>query len=84
MRIGGEVPGGGSNLLGGSKAMSEYGTPLPRIVFSMRRCRIVANSHLASGLVCGIAARTDFLRMPGHPAIGWRRRSPCDFDRGDH
>ena len=36
----------------------------------MRRCRIVANSHLASGLVCGIAARTDFLRMPGDPAIG--------------
>jgi len=32
MRIGGEVPGGGSILLSGSKAMSEYGVPLPRIV----------------------------------------------------
>ena len=32
MRIGGEVPGSGSILLRGSKAMSEYGVPLPRIV----------------------------------------------------
>jgi len=32
MRIGGEVPGSGSILLGGSKAMSGYGEPLPRIV----------------------------------------------------
>jgi len=32
MRIGGEVPGSGSILLGGSKATSEYGVPLPQIV----------------------------------------------------
>jgi hypothetical protein len=32
MRIGGEVPGGGSILLGVSKAMSECGVPRPRIV----------------------------------------------------
>jgi hypothetical protein len=32
MRIGGEVPGGGSILLGVSKAMSECGVPQPRIV----------------------------------------------------
>ena len=31
---------------------------ITRAPILMRRCRIVANSHLASGLVCGIAART--------------------------
>ena len=40
MRIGGEVPGGGSNLLGGSKAMSEYGMPLPRIVNASPRLMV--------------------------------------------
>jgi hypothetical protein len=37
MRIGGEVPEGGSILLGGSKAMSGYGVPLPRIVKAIPR-----------------------------------------------
>jgi hypothetical protein len=37
MRIGGEVPGGGSILLGGAKAMSGFGVPLPRIVNASQR-----------------------------------------------